>query len=136
MGHLILNKGVEVDPSKIEAIVNMPSPTDVSGVKRCCVMVQYLARFLPNLANDLEPIQKLTHKSEEWNWPAECEAAIQIVKKKISTAPILIFYDQQEELILQVDSSKDGIGAVLMQKQAPRICVTRALCLRKVMGTN
>ena len=82
MGYLISNKGVEADPSKIEAIVKMPSPTDVSGVKQFCEMVQYLARFLPNLANDLEPIRKLTRKDEEWNWSAECKAAIQIVKNK------------------------------------------------------
>ena len=65
--------------------MKMPSPTDVSDVKRFCGMVQYLARFLPNLENDLEPIRKLTSKGEEWNWSAECEAVIQIVKEKIST---------------------------------------------------
>ena len=58
MGHLILSKSVKADPSKIEAIAKMPSPTDVSGI------IQYLARFLPNL----EPIRKLTRKREEWNW--------------------------------------------------------------------
>ena len=62
----------------------MPSPTDVSSVKRFFEMVQYLERFLPNLANDLEPVRKQTRKDEEWNWSAECEAAIQIVKEKIA----------------------------------------------------
>ena len=81
------SKDAEADPSKIEAIVKMPSTADISGVKQFCGMVQYLARFLPNLANDLKLIRKLTRKGEEWNWSAECEAAIQIVKKKISTAP-------------------------------------------------
>ena len=46
----------------------MPSPPYASGVKQFCGMVQYLARFLPNLANDLEPVRKLTRKGEEWNW--------------------------------------------------------------------
>ena len=91
MGHLISSKAVEADLSKIEAIVKMPSLTDVSGVKRFCRMVQYQARFLPNLANDLEPIRKLTRKGKEWNWSAECEAAMQIVKRKISAASILNF---------------------------------------------
>ena len=45
MGHLISNKGIEADPSKVKAIQDMPPPTDVSGVKRLCGMVQYLARF-------------------------------------------------------------------------------------------
>ena len=114
MGHLISSKGVEADPSKIEAIVKIPSPTDVSSVKRFYGMVQYLARFLPNLANDLKPIRKLTRKGEERNWSAECEAAIQKVNEIISAAPILQFNDSKQELILQVDGSKDGTGAVLM----------------------
>ena len=78
LGHLISSKGVEANPSKIEAIVKMRSPV----VKRFCGMVRYLARFLPNLTSDIEPIQNLTCKGEEWNWSAECDAAIQIVKKK------------------------------------------------------
>ena len=68
MGHLILSKSVKADPSKIEATAKMPSPTDVSCVKRFCGIIQYLARFLPNLVNGLEPIRKLTRKREEWNW--------------------------------------------------------------------
>ena len=83
--------------------------------------------FLLNLANDLEPIRKLTRKGEEWNWSAECKTAIQIVKKKINTAPILKFYDPQEKLIHQVDSCKDGIGAVLMQNNRPLEYASRAL---------
>ena len=56
VGYLISRKGVEAEPSKLEAIVKMPSTTDVSGVQRFREMAQYLARFLPNLANNLEPI--------------------------------------------------------------------------------
>ena len=87
--------------------------------------------LLPNLANDLEPIQKLTRKGEELNWSAECETAIQIVKKKINTATILKFYDPKEKLILQVDSRKDGIGAVLMQNNLPLEYASRALTASK-----
>jgi hypothetical protein len=40
----------------------MPTPTDVTGVKRLCGMVQYMAKFLPDLANEMEPIRELTRK--------------------------------------------------------------------------
>jgi len=42
MGHVISDQGVRPDPAKVEAIAKMPSPTDVSGVKRFCGMVKYL----------------------------------------------------------------------------------------------
>ena len=68
MGHLITNKGIEADPRKVTAITKMPMPNDVSGVKRLCGMVQYLAKFMPNLATDLEPLRKLTRKTVPWVW--------------------------------------------------------------------
>ena len=77
MRHLISSKSVEADPSKIEAIVKISSPTNVFGVKRFCGMVQYLASFLTNLANDLEPIRKLickgnnSHTVRRFNFPRE-----------------------------------------------------------------
>ena len=77
MGYLITNEGVQADKSKVDAILNMPAPTDVQGVKRLCGMIQYLSKFLPHLASDLQPIRELTRKNAEWNWSSECEEAFQ-----------------------------------------------------------
>ena len=52
-GHRITKEGVKVDEAKVQAIHDMPGPTDVAGVKRLCGMVQYLSRFLPDLAEHL-----------------------------------------------------------------------------------
>ena len=68
MGHRISAEGVQPDRSKVAAILDMPPPTDVHGVRRLCGMVQYLAKFMPNLASDLEPIRALTKKDSVWNW--------------------------------------------------------------------
>ena len=53
----------------------MPVPEDVTGVHRLCGMIQYLARYMPNLADDLEPIHQLTRKDAEFNWSKECDDA-------------------------------------------------------------
>ena len=90
MGHLITNEGVQADKSKVEAILSMPAPTDVHGVKRFCGMIQYLSKFLPNLASDLQPIRELTKKDVDWNWSVECEQAFQKVKQKITETPLLV----------------------------------------------
>ena len=127
MGHLISNKDIKADPSKVKAIQDKLPPTDVSGVKRLCGMVQYLARFLPNLADDLEPLRMLTRKGQPWKWTDDCEKAVQTIKDKISAAPVLAYYDPEQCLVLQVDSSKDGTGAVLMQNNQPLEYASRAL---------
>ena len=127
MGHVISDQGVRPDPAKVETIAKMPSPTDVSGVKRFCGMVQYLARFLPNLAANLEPLRHLTRKNVAWNWTPTCETSVQTVKDKISQPPVLAYFDPSQTLTLQVDSSKDGLGAVVLQNDKPIEFASRAL---------
>ena len=65
IGHLITKDGVLPNNDRISAILNMPDPKDIHDVKRLCGMIQYMAKFLPNLAEDLEPIRKLTRKEEK-----------------------------------------------------------------------
>ena len=105
----------------------MPDPKDIHDVKCLCGMIQYMAKFLPNLAEDLEPIRKLTHKEVVWEWSKECKEAFQVIKKKLTSAPILSYYDPDKELTIQVDSSKDGIGAALIQEGRPIEYASRAL---------
>ena len=50
---------------KVNAIREMQTPTDFTGVKRLCGMVQYMAAFLPDLANEMEQIRELTRFSLE-----------------------------------------------------------------------
>ena len=102
VGHKITTEGVQAHQSKVEAIHNMPEPSDVHGVKRFCGMIQYLSTFLPNLASDLQPIRELTRKHVDWNSSAECEEAFITVKKKITEAPLLVYFNPDKELGLQV----------------------------------
>ena len=61
-GHLVTNMGLKLDPTKVEALQQMPPPTDVQGVQRLAGFVNYLARFLPRLSDVMRPIQQLTKK--------------------------------------------------------------------------
>ena len=106
MGHSIPRDGIKADDAKVKAIVEMPAPTDMHGVKRFCGMIQDLARYTPHLAGYL----KLTQQKAEWDWSPECMEAFTDVKEMISDTRILAYFDPEIELELQVDSSKDGLG--------------------------
>ena len=54
-----------------------------------------------------------------WNCDEECDQALAKVKEKVTSTPILTFYDPAKDLTIQVDSSKDGIGAALLQDGKP-----------------
>ena len=124
---MFTSKGMKADKNKVDAFLEMPSPTDISGVRRLCGMVQYLSRFLPNLSGDLEPICELTHKDHEWNWSSECDEVLTLLKTKMAETPVLAYYNQDEQNVLQVDSSQHGIGAVLMQEGKPVEYASRSL---------
>ena len=75
----------------------------------------------------LEPLRKLTRKNTEFFWSPECKKSFQEVKQKLTSAPILVYFDPTKEFVLQVESSKDGVGAVLMQDGRPVEYASRAL---------
>lgn len=63
IGHLLTSKGVKGDLSKIDAVLDMERPTDVSGVQRIMGTVNYLAKFLPRLSEVSEPLRLLTRRN-------------------------------------------------------------------------
>jgi hypothetical protein len=63
----------------------------------------------------------------EWNWSTECQEAFQKVRDKITNTPLLAYFDSNKELLLQVDSSNDELGAALMQDGKPIEYASRAL---------
>ena len=67
-GNKITSEGVKVDETKVEAIHNMPAPTNVEVIRRICGMAQYMSRFIPDLAGTLGPIRALTTISDIKIW--------------------------------------------------------------------
>ena len=127
MGHLLTPDGLKADPAKIEAILDMPPPTDVKGLKRFLGMVNYLAKFLPLLSDMTELLQRLEDKAVDWCWLAQHQKAFTTVKEYLAKVPVLKYYDVNEEVTIQCDASETGLGAVLMQKGQPIAFASRAL---------
>ena len=73
----------------------MPKPDNVKTVRRFCGFVNYLPKFLPRLAEVLEPIQQLTCKEVPWQWKYEHDAAFEKVKELVTQAPLLKYYNPE-----------------------------------------
>lgn len=97
IGHRLTANGLIADSRKVEAIVNMPTPTDVKSLRRPLGMVNYLSKFLPNLSSSCEILRQLEHKDVEWHWDESHEKAWWELKKGITEAPVLTFFDPEKE---------------------------------------
>ena len=127
LGHVVTNKGLKPDQKKIKAILQMPNPTDVEGVRRLQGMITYLAKFIPQLSTVMEPIRRLTRQDCEWQWTPEQETAMQELKQLVTSAPLLAYYNPSKELVIQCDASSTGLGSALMQDGKPLAYASRAL---------
>ena len=127
LGHKITSNGVEPDPQKIQAITNMPAPTNKAEVRTFQGTVTYLAKFLPHLSTIMEPIRSLLKDDADFMWSSAQENAFEEIKRMISNAPILAYYDSKKELIVQCDASNKGLGACLLQEGKPLAYASRAL---------
>ena len=127
MGNVITADGIHPDYNKVLAIRDMPTPQNIHDAQRLCGMIQYLARFLPDLADMLQPIRALTRKKTQWDWNTDCQDSLHKIKNAISEAPVLHYFDPEKTLTLQVDSSLHGVGAVILQDGKPIEYASRAL---------
>ena len=108
---------------------NQPNaPTeDEKGVERLLGFLNYVAKFIPDLSSITQPIRELLKKEYLFNWKQEQETALQLIKKRMTSAPVLAFYNVKKPVTVSCDASNFGLGAVLLQEIKPIAYASRAL---------
>jgi transposase InsO family protein len=117
LGHILSRDGLSKG-SKVDAIINMPAPTEVSSLKSFLGSVQFYGKFLNNLSTLTEPLSRLTKKNVQWRWTADEQSAFQRLKDLLCTDTVLAHFDPNLPLGLSCDASNVGIGAVLFHRYA------------------
>ena len=131
LGHVVNESGIKPDPEKVERIHSWPTPTTVSDVRSFLGLCSYYRRFIRGFSSIAGPMNKLTEKSQPFDWTAECETAFLNLKQAIVSDNVMAYPNDEGMFILDTDASAAGIGAVLSQmqwdevKQQRRYCTTR-----------
>lgn len=112
-GHIISSAGLKQSPKKVKAIGEKPAPQDVSQLRSFLGMIQYYARFLPDLSTHLGPLNHLLSKDQKWKWGDDEQASFQKVKDMLAEDRVLTHFDPDYPVIVATDSSSYGLGAVL-----------------------
>ncbi|GJX60791.1 putative reverse transcriptase domain-containing protein [Tanacetum coccineum] len=117
LGHVIDSKGIHVDPAKIESIKDWASPKSPTEIRQFLGLAGYYRRFIEGFSKIAKSMTKLTQKNVKFDWGEKEEAAFQLIKQKLCSAPILALPKGSENFIVYCDASHKGLGAVLMQNE-------------------
>ena len=132
LGHRISAEGIYPTKDKVRAILEAPAPQNITQLRSFLGMINYYAKFLPQLSTLLAPLYSLLQKKTAWTWGAAQKRAFEEAKKALTSSKILTHYDPQRELILSCDASPYGLGAVLSHRmddgsERPIAFVSRSL---------
>jgi len=115
LGHVIFERGIEVDPSKIRDILALPPPSTTRKLVTFLQKVRYLARFIHLLSQLLSNLQKLAH-AKTFEWDRIHEDDFIEVKTVLGSLPVIKPPRWEETFYVCPSIGEDAIGAVLLQK--------------------
>lgn len=115
LGYTVDSHGLHVDPAKVQAILDIPTPRNVSEVRRVIGTASWYRRFIPGFSTIIAPLTALLKKGRNWSWTEECDVALRTIKERLISAPILSRPDFNLPFYVQTDASAYGLGAVLSQ---------------------
>jgi transposase InsO family protein len=130
-GHVVSAAGVETDPAKTAEIDEWPVPQCAKDLRSFLGFCGYYRRFVKNFSRLAKPLTDLLGGSPTkkkgrkprkveipvWKWGQPQEEAFNNLRKCLTSPPVLAYPDHEESFILHTDASRDGLGAVLCQKQ-------------------
>ncbi|KAK2722616.1 hypothetical protein QYM36_002972 [Artemia franciscana] len=124
-GHVISENGIHPDPQKVRALREMRTPNTKDELQTILGMMNYLARYIPNLSSINQPLRDLV-KQQQFKWKQQHDKSFTNIKESICSS--LAFFDPTAGNVeLQVDASKFGLGTTLSQNGKPISFASRSL---------
>ena len=120
LAHHISKEGVHPCKDNVCAIEEFPVPETFTQVRAFCRLAGHYRQFIKGFANLACPLYDILSKETKMGpmqLPPEACEAVRMLKEKILTSPLLAFPDFTKPFLLEMDASKEGLGAILSQKQ-------------------
>ncbi|RAL64648.1 hypothetical protein DID88_001681 [Monilinia fructigena] len=113
LGFIISTHGIEVDPEKVEVVESWTYPSTVKGVQSFLGFCNFYRRFIKDYGIIAKPLTELTKSNVIFHFDDMCRNAFDVLKSKLTSAPLLQHYDYNLPCMLETDAS-DGVIASTM----------------------
>lgn len=115
LGHIANADGVRLKRERVQAVLDMPEPKNQAAVRRFLGVANGFRDFLPNYSTVVAPLTKLTGRNSEWEWHTPQSEAYAQLRQLVADHAMRYHIDYRYPITVRPDSSKIGIGAVLLQ---------------------
>ncbi|GJE98040.1 polyprotein, partial [Phanerochaete sordida] len=116
LGMIISHNNVSMDPVKVKGVLEWPTPTTVKQVRGFLGFGNFYRRFIDHYSDIVRPLTELTRKDVPFAWTPACQAAFDELKRRFTTAPVLLTPDTTKPFVLECDASLVATAAVLRQQ--------------------
>jgi len=117
LGHIISKDVICIDPSRVEAIQHINFPRNKKEIQAFNGKMNFLCRFIPNLAEHLREITNMLKKESTVKWTEDAMKSFNLVKFALTTAPVLISPDYTHDFIIFSFAFEHTMVTVLIQKK-------------------
>ena len=118
LGFMVSQRGIEGNPEKVQAIINMALPRTVKEVQKLTGRIATLNKFVSKATDKCLPFFKTLKQA--FAWTDECEAAFQELKRYLSTPPLLSPSKERENLYLYLAMSASAVSAALIREEGKK----------------
>jgi RNase H-like domain found in reverse transcriptase/Reverse transcriptase (RNA-dependent DNA polymerase) len=116
LGHHVTAEGIAPLPNHVDALLQLPTPTDVKQLQRFLGLINFYRRFLPGIAATLKPLtDALCGNPKQLNVTTAMQDAVAAAKSALASATLLAHPAPAATLSLATDTSDSHFGAVLQQ---------------------
>ena len=108
-----------IDPSKVEAIVNWPTPKSITEVRSFLGAAQYWRKFVSSFSAIAAPMHAVTSVKCAFQWEGKKQKDFEPLKEKISSTLVLALPNLRQPFKIQIDASDYAMGVVLLHHGNP-----------------
>ena len=114
LGFIVSERGIEANPEKISAITRMGPIQNIKGVQRITGCLATLSRFISRFGERGLPLYRLLKKNDRFEWTAEAQEALDMVKQFLTKPPVLVPPYDGESLLLYISATTQVVSSALI----------------------